>query len=92
MDRNYTWGTHNEMIVLAHMAGINMASYNINDNYYHFIHPGLIDSNAYPKDNTRPTIYFSYTGDHFNLVLSQDSSLSLIQVAETPAAFILSIL
>ena len=72
MDRNYTWVTHNEMIVLAHMVGVNMASYNTVDKYYHFMSPGLIDIHAYPEDNSRPTIYVAYTGDHFNMVLSQD--------------------
>ena len=71
MDRNYSWGTHNEMLVLAHMAGLNMASYNTIERQYHFHNPGMIDINAYPDDNSRPTIYITYTGDHFNLVQSQ---------------------
>ena len=29
MDCNYSWGTHNEMLVLAHMAGLKMASYSV---------------------------------------------------------------
>ena len=72
MDCNYSWGTHNEMLVLAHMAGLNMASYNTIEHQYHFHNPGMIDINAYPDDNSRPTIYITYTGDHFNLVQSQD--------------------
>ncbi len=72
MDHNYAWGTHNEMLVLAHMAGLNIASYNIIEHQYHFHNPGMIGINAYPDDNSRPTIYITYTGDHFKLVQSQD--------------------
>ena len=72
MDRNYAWGTHNEMLVLAHMAGLNIASYSTIDRQYHFHNPGMIDINAYPDDNSQPTIYITYTGDHFNMVQSQD--------------------
>ena len=72
MDRNYTWGSHTEMIVLAHMAGVNIASYNTLVRDYDFLSPGLIDINVYPEDNSRPTIYITYTGNHFNVVLSQD--------------------
>ena len=56
MDRNYVWGTHDEMLVLAHMAGLNIASYSTIDRQYHFHNPGM----AYPDDNSRPTIYIHH--------------------------------
>ena len=72
MDRNYSWGTHNEILVLAHIAGLNMTSYNTIEHQYNFHNPGMIDINAYPDDNSWPTIYITYTGNHFNFVQSQD--------------------
>ena len=55
------------------MAGVNIASYNTTERQYHFQNPGVIDINhAYPDDNSRPCIYVEYTGNHFNVVLSQD--------------------
>ena len=69
MHRNYTWGTDRELFVLA---VVNIANYNINDEYYHFHTPGVIGGDAYPDDNSRPSIYIQYTGDHFNVILSQD--------------------
>ena len=71
MAHNYVWGSQNEMFVLAHMAGVNIASYNTTERQYHFHNPGVIDINAYPDDNSRPCIYVEYTGNHFNVVLSQ---------------------
>ena len=56
MAHNYVWGSQNEMFVLAHMAGVNIASYNTTERQYHFHNPGVIDINAYPDDNSRPCI------------------------------------
>ena len=72
MHCNYTWGIDRELFVLAHMAVVNIANYNTNDEYYHFHTPGVIGGDTYPDDNSRPSIYIQYTGDHFNVVLSQD--------------------
>ena len=72
MAQNYVWGSQNEMFVQAHMAGVNIASYNTTERQYHFQNPGVIDINAYPDDNSRPSIYVQYTGNHFNMVLSQN--------------------
>ena len=71
MHCNGVWGTQNEMLVLAHMAEINVASFNRCERHYNFIFPGVIDYNTYPDDYTRPCIYLEYTGNHFNVVLSQ---------------------
>ena len=71
MDQNRVWGTQNEMLVLAHMAEVNIASFNKRERQYHFNFPGVIDYHAYPEDHTRPSIYLEYTGNHFNVVLSQ---------------------
>ena len=72
MDRNYVWGSQNELLAFAHMTGVNIASYNTIDRQYSYFKPGVIDINAFPDDNSRPTIYLEYTGNHFNVVLSQD--------------------
>ena len=47
MAHNYVWGSQNEMFVLAHMAGVNIASYNTTERQYQFQNPGVIDINAY---------------------------------------------
>ena len=44
MAHNYVWGSQNEMFVLAHMAGVNIASYNTTERQYHFHNPGVIDT------------------------------------------------
>ena len=72
MDTNGAWGTQNEMLVLAHMAEINIVSFNTHERRYNFCFPGVIDYNAYPEGDTRPFIYLEYTGNHFNVVLAQD--------------------
>jgi hypothetical protein len=51
MDQNGVWGTQNEMLVLAHMAEINIASFNTHERRYNFCFPGVIDYNAYPEDD-----------------------------------------
>ena len=71
MDQNRVWGTQNEMLVLAHMAEVNIAPFNKCERQYHFNFPGVIDYHAFPEDHTRPSIYLEYTGNHFNVVLSQ---------------------
>ena len=59
MDRNYVWGSHNEMIVLANKAGVNIATYNTIKRQYQILTPRMIGS-TYPDDNSRP-IYTIYT-------------------------------
>ena len=72
METNGVWGSQNEMLALAHMAGVNIFSFNEIDRHYHIHSPGVIDYNAYPKDYTKPSIYLKYTGNHFNVVVSQE--------------------
>ena len=73
MDRAGRWGSTAKMLVLAHMVGANVASFNTHDEHYHVLSPGVIDCEEYPQDDSRPTIYVAYThGNHFNVVLSQD--------------------
>ena len=77
MDRQGTWGTIVEMLVLAYMVGVNVYSYNLNDwNYLNFS-PGVIDYETYPENYARHGIYFIYTGNHFNVVLSQEPATSV---------------
>ena len=73
MDRAGRWGSTAEMLVLAHMVGVNVASFNSDDEHYHVLSPRVIDCEKYPQDDSRPTIYVAFThGNHFNVVLSQD--------------------
>ena len=77
MDRQGTWGTIVEMFVLAYMVGVNVYSYNLNDWNYRNFSPGVIDYETYPENYARHDIYFIYTGNHFNVVLSQEPATSV---------------
>ena len=57
MAHNYVWGSRNELYVLAHMAGVNIASYNTTERQYLFQNKGVIDINAYREDNSQPCIW-----------------------------------
>jgi hypothetical protein len=73
MERDGVWGTTVELVTFSHMAGVNVASYNTEDERHHVLSPGVIDSERFPEDNSRPTIYIQFTGgNHFNVTLSQD--------------------
>ena len=61
-----------EMLVLAHVLGVNIAFYNKVLRSYQIYSPGVIEPDAFKEDNSRPTIYVVFTGNHFNVVLSQD--------------------
>ena len=77
MDRQGTWGTIVEMFVLAYMVGVNVYSYDLNDWNYRNFSPGVIDYETYPENYARHGIYFIYTGNHFNVVLSQEPATSV---------------
>ena len=78
MAHNYVWGSQKEMFVLAHMAGVNIGSYNTTERQYHFHNPGVIDINAYPDDNSRPcnmlntqvttSLWYSHRTEHLCIV------------------------
>ena len=72
MDQLGVWGTETEMLVLAHVLGVNIASYNKVLRSYQIYSPGVTESDAFQEDNSRPTIYIVITGNHFNVVLLQD--------------------
>ena len=72
MGRNGVWGTSVEMLAFAHLAEVNIASYNNDDGSYHFFGPAVIDPEGFQHDNSRPTIYVVFSGgNHFNVTLSQ---------------------
>ena len=73
MDRDGSWGTTAEIITLAHMLGVNIVSYNSDDLQYQVVSPGILDFDAYPEDNSRPSMYLMFVnGNHFNVMLSQE--------------------
>ena len=43
MERAGSWGSTGEILVLAHMVGVNVASFNTDDEHYHVLSPGVID-------------------------------------------------
>ena len=77
VDRQGAWGTWFEMMVLANMVGANVYSYRIQNDYYEIASPGYIDPTAYPQDYGRQSMYILYTGDHFNVVLSQEPATTV---------------
>ena len=87
MDRNGTWGGTVEFVVLAHLVGVNVASYNTTNNTYHLFGPGVIDYDRFPQDFSRATLYIIYNGNHFDVVLGQNwkSSYSFIWLWCYPA-------
>ena len=72
MDQRGSWGSEVEMALLAHKLGINIASFNAPVGDYAVWSAGYFSPNQYGEDNSRPTIYLFFTGDHFNVVLSQE--------------------
>ena len=72
MDRNGTWGGTVEFVVLAHLVGVNVASYNTTNNTYHLFGPAVIDYDRFPQDFSRATLYIIYNGNHFDVVLGQN--------------------
>ena len=59
--------------MLAHMVGVNVASFNTDDEHYHVLSPGVIDCEEYPQADSRPSIYVAFAhGNHFHMVLSQE--------------------
>ena len=77
VDRQGAWGTWVEMMVLANMVGANVYSYRIQNDYYEIASPGYIDPAAYPQDYGRQSMYILYTGNHFNVVLSQEPATTV---------------
>ena len=73
IDEEGTWGSQTEIYVLARMTGLNIFSFNTHARRYAYILPGDIDQAQYPDDLTHPAIYIQYTGNHFNVTLSQGS-------------------
>ena len=70
MARNGVWGTS---VAFAHLAEVNIASYNNDDGSYHFFRLAMIDLEGFQHDNLRRTIYVVFSGgNHFNGTLSQD--------------------
>ena len=69
MDQRGIWCSTTEILVIAHLLGINIASYNSADMVYQVLSPGVIDFEAFQEDYFRPTIY---TGNHLDVVQSQE--------------------
>ena len=67
MQCNGVWGTDVEVGI----ADVNIAMFNVPAGDYVVLGPWLVN-HAQPMDNTQPTMYISYTGNHFDLILSQE--------------------
>ena len=71
MESYSAWGTDVEVFATTHLLGVNIAMYNQHDGHYCVNGLWLVDP-AQPMDNTNPTIYVSFTGNHFDVILSQE--------------------
>ena len=70
MQCNGVWGTDVEVVVAAHLLDVNIAMFNVPVGDY-VVRGTWLVNHAQPMDNTRPTMYISYTGNHFDAILSQ---------------------
>ena len=71
MQCNGVWGTDVEVVVAAHLLDVNIAMFNVPVGDY-VVRGTWLVNHAQPMDNTRPTMYISYTGNHFDVILSQE--------------------
>ena len=71
MQCNGVWGTDVEVVIAAHLLDFNIAMFNVPAGDY-VVHGPWLVNHAQPMDNTRPTMYILYTGNHFNVILSQE--------------------
>ena len=67
MEHNGVWGTDIEITAIAHLLNINIALFDVPLAQYVVRGPYLVEQ----IDNTRPTIFLSFTGNHINFILSQ---------------------
>ena len=67
MQCNGVWGTDVEVVVAAHLLDVNIAMFNVPVG----VRGTWLVNHAQPMVNTRPTMYISYTGNHFDAILSQ---------------------
>ena len=69
IDQEGAWGSDIEMALISHKLSINVASFNVATGIWR---PGILSPNEFGEDQSIPTIYIHYTGNHFNVVLSQE--------------------
>jgi len=72
IDQMGAWGTNVEMVVLAHLFKANMYSYNVNSCEYWVYEPRWIGFVAGTEYYLQPSLYILYTGNHFDVLLSQE--------------------
>ena len=72
MDQDGAWGTHVELTLISHMLSINVATFVVEEGRYGMYTPGIICPDEFGEDHSRTAIYMHYTGNHYNVVLSQE--------------------
>ena len=71
MESHSAWGTDVRIVVTTRLLGVNTAMYNEHDSHYCVNGPWLVDP-AQSMDSTNRTIYVTFTGNHFDIILSQE--------------------
>ena len=71
MALDFVWGTDIEVAIACHLLDVNIVMYCVTQGDYVVCGPWLANV---PQviDNTRPTKYISFTGNHFDVMLSQE--------------------
>ena len=71
MALDFVWGTDIEVAIACHLLDVNIAMYCVTQGDYVVRGPWLVNV-PQVTDNTRPTMYISFTGNHFDVMLSQE--------------------
>ena len=66
-----------EMFVLASMVGANVYSYRMQNYFFEICTPGVV---IHPDNYGAQSMYILYTGDHFNVMLSQEPGMVHVYV------------
>ena len=70
MERDGVWETTAELLLFAHLAGVNIASYNNEDRSYRIL---VIEPDRFAQDDARSAIYLLYSGwNNYSVTPSQD--------------------
>ena len=70
MAHEFIWGTDIEIAITCHLLDVNIATYAVPQGQYVVGGPWLFNVPEVP-DNTRPTMFNSFTGNNFDVMLSK---------------------
>ena len=80
MAHDFIWGTDIEIAITYHLLDVKIATYAVPQGHYVVRGPWLFNVPQVP-DNTRPTMYISFTGNHFDIKLSRNEYLTAVMMS-----------